>query len=239
MPDTLRSREIVLIGGSGGLGSETVHALAAAGARLVVTYRAHAERAAALASIATILRADVTSAVDRTTALDAAPNLYGLVVFAGDPSRVSDPAQVEQTMRRSYEVNCLGPLMAAREAAARMKGQGRAGAIVLVSTMQAVALFPGSSAYATPKSALIHGARILAKEYRADNVRVNVIAPGVMQAGMALASIASGKYNSYLEDRVIGRFGRAEDVAGAVRFLLAPDNYVTGQVLAVDGGITL
>jgi NAD(P)-dependent dehydrogenase (short-subunit alcohol dehydrogenase family) len=239
MADTLRAREIVLIGGSGGLGSATAHTLAAEGAHLVVTYRADAERAAALASIATILRADVTSAGDRTSALDRAPNLYGLVVFAGDPSRVSDPAVMEQTMRRSYEVNCLGPLMAAREAAVRMKGQGAAGAIVLVSTMQAVALFPGSSAYAAPKSALIHGARILAKEYRADNVRVNVIAPGVMQAGMALPSIASGKYNSYLENHVIARFGRAEDVAGAVRFLLAPDNYVTGQVLSVDGGITL
>ena len=239
MTDSLGGREIVLIGGSGGLGAETARALASGGARLVITFRADAERASALAGIATTLRADVTSAAGRASALDAAPDLYGLVVFAGDPSRVPDPAATEETMRRSYEVNCLGPLMAAREAAARMKERAQPGAIVLVSTMQAVALFPGSSAYAAPKSALIHGARILAKETRADNIRVNVIAPGVTQAGMALPSIASGKYNRYLEDRVIARFGRAADVAGAVRFLLEPDNYVTGQVLSVDGGITL
>ena len=56
---------------------------------------------------------------------------------------------------------------------------------------------------------------------------------------MAEASIASGKYAKYLEDNVISRYGRAEDVARAVRFLLEPDNYITGQVLTLDGGLTL
>jgi NAD(P)-dependent dehydrogenase (short-subunit alcohol dehydrogenase family) len=56
---------------------------------------------------------------------------------------------------------------------------------------------------------------------------------------MAEASIASGKYDRFLQDGTIPRFGRAEDVARAVRFLLEPDNYVTGQVLSVDGGMTL
>jgi pteridine reductase len=87
---------------------------------------------------------------------------------------------------------------------------------------------------------LLHSARILAKECRgASNIRVNVIAPGVMAAGMAEASIASGKYERYISDGVIPRYGRAEDVARAVRFFVEPDNYITGQVLSVDGGITL
>ena len=68
---------------------------------------------------------------------------------------------------------------------------------------------------------------------------MNVNSPGVNQAGMAEASIASGKYTKYLEDDVIPRYGRAEDVACAVRFFLEPDNYITGQVLTVDGGLTL
>ena len=66
-----------------------------------------------------------------------------------------------------------------------------------------------------------------------------MIAPGVMAAGMAEASIASGKYERYLTDGTIPRYGKAADVARAVRFFLEPDNYVTGQVLSVDGGITL
>lgn len=143
-------------------------------------------------------------------------------------------------MRHSYEVNFEAPILLAREAATRMKQQGTQGTIVLLSTMQAVALFPGSTAYASAKAALQHGARILAKEFRGPaNIRVNVIAPGVTAAGMAEASIASGKYDRYVQDGIIPRFGRAIDVARAVRFFLEPDNYITGQVLSVDGGMTL
>ena len=57
--------------------------------------------------------------------------------------------------------------------------------------------------------------------------------------GMAEASIASGKYDKFVQEGVIHRFGQAADVARAVRFFLEPDNYITGQVLSVDGGITL
>ena len=70
-------------------------------------------------------------------------------------------------------------------------------------------------------------------------VRVNVVAPGVNRAGMALKSIESGKYEFYVEQKIIPRFGRPEDVARVVRLLLEPDNYITGQVLTVDGGLTL
>ena len=83
-------------------------------------------------------------------------------------------------------------------------------------------------------------ARILAKECRGRvNIRVNVVAPGVMNAGMAMPSIEAGKYERYLAEDIISRYGRAMDVARAVRFLLEPDSYITGQVLSVDGGITL
>jgi len=138
------------------------------------------------------------------------------------------------------EVNYEGPILLAREAAERMKARGTQGAIVLFSTMQAVALFPGSTIYAGAKAALQHAAKILAKECRGPtNIRVNVLAPGVTAAGMAEASIASGKYDKFVQEGVIHRFGQAADVARAVRFFLEPDNYITGQVLSVDGGITL
>ncbi len=70
-------------------------------------------------------------------------------------------------------------------------------------------------------------------------VRVNIVAPGVNRAGMALKSIESGKYDSYIDQKIIPRFGRPEDVARVVRLLLEPDNYITGQVMIVDGGLTL
>lgn len=231
----LSNSEIILAGGSGGLGAATAELLAGEGAKLIVSYRSNEARAQKLASIAQLVQADLTIAVDRSRLLDAASSLYGLVVFAGDPSRVSDPSQFEQAARRAQDVNFLGPILLAREAAARMK----AGSIVLFSTMQAVSLFPGSTAYASAKASLQYAARLLAKELRASGTRVNVIAPGVTAAGMAEASIASGKYAHLIDGGVISRYGRAIDIARAVRFFLEPDNYITGQVLSVDGGATL
>jgi NAD(P)-dependent dehydrogenase (short-subunit alcohol dehydrogenase family) len=216
--------DILLAGGAGGLGSATAELLKSEGANVIVSSRTRG------------IRADITVAEDRKRLLDALGKLYGLVVFTGSPAR----GEIQDAMRISHQVNYEGPILLAREAADRMRASGTAGAIVLFSTMQAVALFPGSTAYAGEKAALLHAARILAKECRGPaNIRVNVIAPGVMAAGMAEASIASGKYERYLKDGVIPRYGKAEDVARAVRFLLEPDNYVTGQVLSVDAGITL
>jgi NAD(P)-dependent dehydrogenase (short-subunit alcohol dehydrogenase family) len=228
---------VILAGGSGGLGSAAVRFLAQDGFDLVISYKSNRQRAEKLSEFGRILAADLASAEDRKALLDAASTLYGVVVFSGDPAR---GLQFEEACRRSFETNFLGPTLLAREAADRMKAAGTAGAIVLVSTMQAVSVWSGSTAYASQKAALIHAARVLAKECRGKtNVRVNVVCPGVNQAGMAEASIQSGKYERYLNDGIIPRYGRAEDVARAVRFFLEADNYVTGQVLTVDGGLTL
>lgn len=240
MGESLQGREVILAGGAGGLGAAVASVLLAEGARVILSFHRNRERAACWQSSATVTQADLTVASDRARLLDAASALYGLVVFAGDPARVSDPSQAEAAMARSHQSNYLGPILLAREAAARMKAAGTPGAIVVFSTMQANALFPGSTAYAAQKAALQQAARILAKECRGPaNIRVNVVSPGVVAAGMAEASIASGKYDRFVQEGVIPRFGRAEDVARAVRFLLEPDNYITGQVLCVDGGMTL
>jgi NAD(P)-dependent dehydrogenase (short-subunit alcohol dehydrogenase family) len=84
---------------------------------------------------------------------------------------------------------------------------------------------------------LVQAARVLARQWK--RVRVNVVAPGATVAGMAEASVSAGKYDPYITSGAIARFGRPEDVARAVRFFFEPDNYITGQVLVVDGGLTL
>lgn len=238
--ESLRGREVILAGGTGGLGSAVTEALLAQGARVVLSYCQRSDRVVRWEERATVLRADLAVACDRQTLLNAAPKLYGLVILSGDPARIADAGQIESAMERSHKANYFGPILLAREAVERMRAAGSAGAVVLVSTMQANALFPGSGIYAAQKMALQHAGRVLAKECSgASNIRVNIVSPGVMAAGMALSSIQSGKYERFLKEGVIPRYGRAEDVARAVRFLLEPDNYITGQVLCVDGGMTL
>lgn len=205
----------------------------------MLSYRANRERALPLESFGKVVQADLSDGGDRQRLLDAAPALYGLVVFAGDPARVREGSSLEAATAHSMEVNFSGPMLLAREAAERMKATQSAGSIVLFSTMQAVNVVAGSTAYASAKVALQHAALVLAKEVRGFGIRVNVVAPGVTAAGMALASIASGKYEHLIRDGIVPRYGRATDVAAAVRFFLEPDNYVTGQVLRVDGGATL
>lgn len=234
MFDSLRGLEIILAGGTGGLGSETARMLALEGASVVASYRSDLLRATELGAAATVIQADLSNDADRTRLLNAAPSLYGLVVFSGRPART------EELLEESMQSNFFGPIRLAREAAARMKQAGTHGSIVLISTMQTSAIFANSTPYSAPKAALLHAAKILAKECRGPvDIRVNVVSPGVNDAGMAKASIASGKYAPYLEGGAIPRYGRAADVARAVRFFLEPDNYVTGQVLTVDGGLTL
>ncbi|MBS1859627.1 MAG: SDR family oxidoreductase [Acidobacteria bacterium] len=240
MPDSLRGREVILAGGAGGIGSAITELLVAEGARVTVGYRTNRDRAARWEASTTVVQADLTTEAGRIRLLDASPALYAVVVLAGDPARVADPERIESAMQRSHDANYLGPILFAREAARRMHAASTPGAIVLLSTMQANALFPGSTVYAAQKAAIQHAARILAREYRgAANIRINVVSPGITAAGMAEASIAAGKYDRFVQDGTLARFGRAHDVARAIRFFLEPDNYITGQVLCVDGGITL
>ena len=236
----LRSRQIIVAGGAGGIGQAIVESLLTEEAEVIVSYRVNSAGAEPFRGRATVVQADITTHDDRARLLNAAPALYGLVVLAGDPVRLPAGAPAEAALRQSHENNYLGPLLLAREAAERMRNAKQSGAIVVFSTMQAVAPFANSSAYAGAKAALMHAAKILALEMRAEpQIRVNVISPGIIDAGMAKASIASGKYDRYLNDHTIPRFGRPEDLARAVRLFLEPDNYITGQVLSVDGGITI
>jgi len=248
----LAGRVVLLPGGAGGLGAALTALLLQDGALPVVTYRSAKGRALAFqqklqdlyGGPVTIVEADISRPEGRQRSLDAAfdvkGELYGLVVLTGDPARVKPQELDGAALAASFAANYEAPVLLARAAAERMLAKDTHGAIVLFSSMQGVHPFEGSLAYAGPKAALVHAARILAKEYGGEaDIRVNVVAPGATTAGMARASIDSGKYDRYVERGVIPRFGRPEDVAKAVRLLLEPDNYITGQVITVDGGLTL
>ena len=248
----LAGRAVLVAGGTGGLGSATVALLAKEGAAVVAGFRQGHERAEAMkkavearyTATVNLVAGDISDPGVRSRYVEAADELgeglYGMVCFTGDPARVKFDEVVESDLHESMLKNYFAPILLAREAAARMIKRGIEGSIVLLSTMQAVAPFESSINYAGPKTALIGAARIMAKQWGGPGgIRVNVVAPGVNRAGMALKSIESGKYDFYVEQKIIPRFGRPEDVARVVRLLLEPDNYLTGQVITVDGGLTL
>jgi len=248
----LAGKVVLVAGGTGGLGSATVALLARDGATVVAGYLSDRERAEALKQALEakhdckihLVPGDISASDIRARYVECADSLgsgvYGMVCFTGDPARVKFDDVTESDLQDSLQNNYVAPLLLAREAANRMISRGNKGSIVLLSTMQAVAAFESSINYAGPKTALIGAARIMAKQWGgSEGIRVNVVAPGVNRAGMALKSIESGKYDFYVEQKIIPRFGRPEDVARVVRLLLEPDNYITGQVITVDGGLTL
>ncbi len=241
-------RVIILAGGSGGLGAATTVLLAREGAKLVVGFRSNRKRAESLreavaqqtGATISLVEGDLSRAEVRHAYLEAAAALGPLeasAIFSGDAARLPCEALNAAALHNSWEANFVGPILLAKDLADEMEKRESGGSLVLLATMQAVAPFASSVAYASPKAALLHATRILAKQFR--RVRVNAVAPGATAAGMAEASIESGKYDPYVSNGSITRFGRPEDVARAVRFFLEPDGYTTGQVLLSDGGLTL
>lgn len=246
---TLAGRLIVVAGGTGGLGAATVSLLARESAKLIVGYRANRERAESLRRAirgqfnqeVTLVEGDIIRSEVRRAygeAIDAAGvPLTGAVILPGDAARVPWGELNAAALEASLRANYVAPILLAKELGERMEESDLGGSVVLLATMQAVTPFAGSLNYAAPKAALAHAGRILAKQWH--RVRVNVIAPGATVAGMAEASVSTGKYDAYLASGAIPRFGRPEDIARAVRFFLEPDGYCTGQMLVVDGGLTL
>ncbi|HMG32869.1 MAG TPA: SDR family oxidoreductase [Blastocatellia bacterium] len=248
----LEGKVVLVAGATGGLGSATAALLARDGAIVFAGFRSDRERAdslrreikASFGKEINLVEGDISQSEVRAQYIEAADaadgGLYGMVCFTGDPARVKFDEVSDADLHDSLQQNYVAPVMLARDAASRMQARGNGGAIVLLSTMQAVAPFDSSINYAGPKTALVQAARIMAKQWGGPGgIRVNVIAPGVNRAGMALRSIESGKYDFFLDQKIIPRFGRPEDVARVVRLLLEPDNYITGQVITVDGGLTL
>lgn len=245
---TLTGRSVILAGGSGGIGAAVAEQVATLGGVPVIGCLDNVERAESLArdiearySIAApVVRGDVLDAAVRKDLIDTAASvgaLYGLVPLIGQPARVPVEEASEDDFLASTRINLVAPVLLARDFRAA-PGTGN-GSVVFVSTMQAVGVFPGSTLYAAPKAALVHTSRILARQWGGPGgVRVNVVAPGVTTSGMAQASVASGKYDPFVSDGIIPRFGEAQDVARAIALLLEPDNYITGQLLTVDGGLT-
>jgi NAD(P)-dependent dehydrogenase (short-subunit alcohol dehydrogenase family) len=175
--EMLKMKTVILAGGSGGLGVSVARSVARQGYKPVLGFLKNAARANDLARELSCpaIGGDISEASVRQNLLSAAAangELYGLVVMTGDPARVPIETATLDDLLNSMRINFAGPVLLARDFAAAA-GE-RDASIVLLSTMQAIGVFAGSTTYAAPKAALVHAAKILARQWR---IRVNIVCP--------------------------------------------------------------
>ncbi|MEW2382161.1 SDR family oxidoreductase [Micromonospora sp. NPDC047707] len=237
----------VITGGSRGIGAATARRLAHAGHHVAFSYRR--DRTAAekvLADLhATGVRAVAVPAdtrdPDQITALfDAAADLgpvTGLVNNAGVTSPIGPFVDLDPgDLRHVVDVNLVGYVLAAQQAARRMS---TGGAIVNVSSVAATLGSPGEYVhYAAVKAATDTLTVGLAKELAPRGIRVNAVAPGIIRTEIHALSGQPDRPDRAAARIPLGRPGEPDEVAAAIAWLLGPDaSYTTGTVLRVGGGL--
>lgn len=243
----LEKRTALVTGGSRGIGRAIALELAAHGANVVVNYRrdrAAAEGTAADAAAhgveAEVFEADVSDDVQATRLVEFAQRRFGaldvLVCNAGMVLTNLAALQSAADWQRMLGVNLLGAVACIRTALPSML-TSRRGSIVCVSSLAADRGSAGLSSYSAAKGAVNALVRSLAVELGAKGIRVNAVAPGLIETEL-IADLPQRGGKRHAEHIPMVRMGRAEEVAAAVRFLASDDaSYITGQILAVDGGL--
>lgn len=237
----LDGKVAVVIGGAGGFGGATVARFHAEGATVVVAGRdLDAATAAAASCGGTAERCDITVEAEVAQLVAATVERHGrldvMVNYAGYQQSTPIRHLDATTLREMLEVQLIGAVQVIRHAGNAMADAG-GGSIVSVSSLTAHAPAQGLAAYAGAKAGLEYVTRIAAVEYGADGVRVNCVAPHLIETPMTAPIFAHAlAIEAVRRQTPLGRMGHVDDVANAVLFLASDESgYVSGQTLCVDG----
>jgi 7-alpha-hydroxysteroid dehydrogenase len=244
----LDGKVALITGASSGIGRASARVIAEAGAAVVIAARGHARLAGVEGEIrarhrdarVTAIPTDVTDSAQLDALVARALEAHGgvdvLINVAGGTPPTSAIAVSDQELEAAFHFNVTSAFHLSRALAPHLARES-GGAIVNISSAMSHRVDSGFVAYGTAKAALDHMTRLLAYEW-APKIRVNAVAAGATRTeALAFVTSVPGIEDGMVAKTPAARLGEPEDIAMAVLFLASPASaYVTGQVLAVDGG---
>lgn len=247
---TKHAGKVALVtGGSSGIGLATAIRLAREGATVVITGRRQAELDSAVALIGAgsiAIRGDIASSADLDRVVDVICQAYGrldlLFANAGGGEFSALESITEAQIDKYFDINVKGTLLTVQKVLPLM---GEGSAIVVTGSIAASQGTPAFGVYAATKAALRSFVRTWASDLKGRDIRVNIIAPGVVvtPAYKSELGMSDEMIEQYLvqvaEKTPLGRAASADEMAKAMSFLASDDaSYITGIELVVDGGMT-
>lgn len=241
----LSGKVAVVTGASRGIGRQTALTLAGAGATVVLTSRGDAAQAVAdevtaAGGQALALAADVADAEAVQRVIETTTGQFGRLDILVNNAGITRDQLLLRMKREDWDAvlatNLTGTFLCTQAVLKTMLKQ-RGGRIISISSVVGQSGNPGQTNYAATKAGIIGFSKALAREVASRSITVNVVAPGLIDTDMT-RDISSDAQANWASAIPLGRLGTPEDVAAAVCFLASDAaGYITGQVLAVNGGM--
>lgn len=258
MSDRLAGKTIVVTGGGSGIGAGIARGFAAEGANVVIADldleagRSVAEEITASGGSALATRVDITDRASVAAGIAGAVARFGRLDAYFNNAGMNSPMKFLEITEENFElimrVNALGVLIGIQEAAKQFLAQGGGGKIVNTASIAGRTGFPSFAPYSAAKAAVISLTQSGARSLAASGITVNAFAPGVvatplwtkLDADLEKMGEGDAGFDSMAKDILLGRPAQPEDIAPTAIFLASSDSdYITGQVIAIEGGMIL